>query len=160
MHNIVTNNQFYRPNVGIMLLNANKEIFIGKRTDAIDAWQMPQGGIDEGENIVDAAYRELLEETGISKVKLIAESGAWYRYDIPEEFQKHGWDSYYRGQRQKWILMSFQGNNQDINLQYHHQEFSDWKWMKSSQLLKVVVNFKQQVYQAILEEFSNYLVVD
>jgi putative (di)nucleoside polyphosphate hydrolase len=148
----------YRPNVGIMLLNATNEVFVARRIDGPpDAWQMPQGGVDKGEEPRAAAFRELKEEIGTDKAELIAESAGWLRYDVPADIAGRMWRGRYRGQRQKWFLTRFTGREEDIDLATEHPEFSAWKWVAAERLPELIVPFKRAVYVAILEEFRPYL---
>jgi putative (di)nucleoside polyphosphate hydrolase len=148
----------YRPNVGIMLLNPAREVFVGRRIDwPAEAWQMPQGGVDKGEDPLRAAFRELKEETGTDKAELVAESRDWIRYDVPEALAGRLWRGRYRGQRQKWFLMRFTGSDDDFDLATHHPEFSAWRWVAAARLADLVVPFKRPVYLAIVEEFRPYL---
>jgi len=123
----------YRPNVGMMIINQNKEIFVGKRIDhPSEFWQMPQGGIDPKEKSEVAALREMEEEVGIkkNKVKLISKSKDWYYYSLPKDLSKTLWKGKYKGQRQKWFLYEFKGCEKDINIETSHPEFSDYKWIR------------------------------
>ena len=143
----------YRPGVGIMLLNHQNEVLVGQRADTpVDAWQMPQGGIDKDEEPRDAAFRELREEIGTEKAQIIAESKAWLRYDLPPELRKR-WDDRWRGQQQKWFVMRFQGIDADINVATEHPEFSAWKWVVIDHLPDLIVSFKLQLYLDLLQEF-------
>ena len=147
----------YRPNVGIMLINDDGHIFVGQRLDNNqNAWQMPQGGIDGDEDPQSAAYRELLEETGIEQenVKFLATSSKWLLYDLPEDLIPKLWDGKYRGQKQKWFLFKFLGTNRDINISTEHPEFSSWKWIPKENLLEEIVPFKKSVYESVLREFE------
>lgn len=145
----------YRPGVGIVLLNEHKHIFIGRRINVkSNAWQMPQGGIDEGETAEEAVLRELEEEIGTGKAEIIKASQDWFSYDIPEYLIPRLWGGQYRGQRQKWFALRFLGSDADINIHTEHPEFEDWKWEKHETLVDVVVPFKQQLYQAVLNEFE------
>lgn len=147
----------YRSGVGIMLLNANKEVFIAKRLDGIsDAWQMPQGGIDAGETPEAAAMRELKEETGTDQATILAESPKWLSYDLPDGLIPHIWSGKYRGQTQKWFLMQFNGLDSDINIHTPEPEFSEWKWAKAPTLPDLIVPFKQQLYKDVLAAFHRY----
>jgi putative (di)nucleoside polyphosphate hydrolase len=144
----------YREGVGIMLVNDAKKVFVAKRIDMVsEAWQMPQGGMDEGENPMMAALRELYEETGIEKVTPLAESRDWYSYDLPEELVPKVLGGRYRGQRQKWFLMHFDGKNKDINIKTKEPEFSEWKWVELDTLPDIIVPFKRKLYTALIEEF-------
>lgn len=148
----------YRPCVGIMLLNHENKVFVGRRIDTtMEAWQMPQGGIDEGEEVKTAALRELEEEIGTSKVEIIARTPGWLRYDLPDELIGKVWEGKYRGQKQKWYLMRFLGEDREINLDTHHPEFSAWKWVDIEEVPKIIVPFKRELYFAVLKEFEEYL---
>ena len=147
----------YRLNVGIMLINDDGHVFVGQRLDNNqNAWQMPQGGIDGDEDPQSAAYRELLEETGIEQenVKFLATSSKWLLYDLPEDLIPKLWDGKYRGQKQKWFLFKFLGTNKDINISTEHPEFSSWKWIPKENLLEEIVPFKKSVYESVLREFE------
>jgi len=154
----MTSDDGYRRGVGIMLLNDRGDVLVGQRADVTEeAWQMPQGGIDEGETPRDAALRELQEELGTSKVEIMAETKAWFRYDLPEEFlngQRHG---RWRGQQQKWFLMRFLGQDSDIDTETEHREFSQWQWVAPSRLLKLIVPFKRQLYLNVLQDFADVM---
>ncbi|NCP62986.1 MAG: RNA pyrophosphohydrolase [Alphaproteobacteria bacterium] len=144
----------YRPNVGIMLLNKEGKVFVAQRLDSPGpAWQMPQGGIDEGEDYRAAALRELEEETSISHVEILKESRGWYHYDLPPELQGKIWGGEYVGQRQKWFLMRYSGEDSDINLKTSHPEFSSWKWVDAKNLTDLAVSFKVHVYKSLVKEF-------
>ncbi len=147
----------YRKSVGIMLLNAKNEIFVGKRLDSSEAWQMPQGGIDHGESPETAAFRELFEETNILHAKIIYQSSQWLHYDLPEKIYKNLWNGMFIGQMQKWFLMKFEGQESEINIFKNHNEFADWKWVSQVKLLETIVPFKKDLYIKILEEFSPFL---
>ena len=147
----------YRSNVGIMLINDDGHVFVGQRLDNNqNAWQMPQGGIDGDEDPQSAAYRELLEETGIEQenVKFLATSSKWLLYDLPEDLIPKLWDGKYRGQKQKWFLFKFLGTNKDIDISTEHPEFSSWKWIPKENLLEEIVPFKKSVYESVLREFE------
>ena len=145
----------YRLGVGLVIINDQLEIFTGRRIDNTKAWQMPQGGIDNNEIPLEAAYREMYEETGIrkSKVTLIKQSKTWYRYDLPQEIQSKFWGGRFRGQSQKWFLFKFVGTEFDINIETKDQEFSDWKWSKKTDMLNSIVPFKRSLYQSVLKDF-------
>ena len=148
----------YRSNVGIMMVNEKGYVFVGQRLDNNqNAWQMPQGGIDAGEDPETAAYRELLEETGVKKqaVRLVASSSQWLSYDLPEDLIPILWNGKFRGQKQKWFLFKFLGEDGDINIATEHPEFSKWKWISKENLLKEIVPFKKSVYENVLKEFKN-----
>ena len=148
----------YRPCVGVMLVNGDGRVFVGRRIDNRegDWWQMPQGGVDEGEELEAAALRELAEETGAraEHVELVAQTEAPIRYDLPEELIGKLWGGRYRGQEQIWFLARFKGADTDIDLDAHDPpEFCDWKWVDAEQLPELIVPFKKRVYRAVLEEF-------
>ena len=148
----------YRSNVGIMMVNEKGYVFVGQRLDNNqNAWQMPQGGIDAGEDPETAAYRELLEETGVKKqdVRFVASSSQWLSYDLPEDLIPILWNGKFRGQKQKWFLFKFLGEDGDINIATEHPEFSKWKWISKENLLKEIVPFKKSVYENVLKEFKN-----
>ena len=153
----------YRPCVGIMLLNAANEAWIGRRfekqnDDGIGKWwQMPQGGIDEGEDLKAAAMRELNEETGVTNANLIEESPRWYTYDLPDHLIGQSWGGKYRGQKQKWFALRFEGQDSEIQLKVpgHKQEFDEWRWAKMSMVLDLIIPFKRNVYVELLKDFAH-----
>ena len=150
----------YRENVGMVLINAEGHIFAGKRLDNnSDAWQMPQGGIDEGEAPEAAAYRELSEETGIyhSKARLLGKTKDWLSYDIPVDLIPKLWGGRYRGQRQKWFAFEFLGKDSDININTEEPEFSEWAWKSKDNLLSSIVPFKLDVYQRVFLELGRFV---
>ena len=155
-----SNSKDYRPNVGMMIINQKKEIFVGKRIDhPSNFWQMPQGGIDAQEIPSIAALREMEEEVGIkkNKVDLLTESKDWYYYSIPSDLAKTLWKGKYKGQRQKWFLYKFKGTEEDINIHTEHPEFSDYKWVTKDFLVPNIVPFKKKIYEKLLLEFKDYL---
>lgn len=150
----------YRLSVGVMLLNAAGKVFVARRIDmpTMPAWQMPQGGIDPGETPLQAARRELKEETGTDKAELLGESSGWLKYDLPADLARGVWGGRYRGQRQKWFAMRFTGTDAEIDLATEHPEFDAWKWIRPERLPEVIVPFKRQLYIDILVEFRVYCV--
>ncbi|MDA8740291.1 RNA pyrophosphohydrolase [Rhodobacteraceae bacterium] len=151
----------YRLNVGIMLINHDGLVFVGQRRDNhSDAWQMPQGGIDDGENPKEAALRELHEETGIpaNLVQVLEVSENWISYDLPKDLIRRLWGGRFRGQKQKWYLMRFLGSDTEVNIQTETPEFSAWKWIPPNALVENIVPFKKSVYQKVLSEFSKTLL--
>ena len=150
----------YRKNVGMVLINAEGHIFAGKRLDNnTDAWQMPQGGIDEGETPEVAAFRELSEETGIhhSKARLLGKTKDWLSYDIPVDLIPKLWSGRYRGQKQKWFAFEFLGKDSDINIVTEEPEFSEWAWKSRDNLLSSIVPFKLDVYQRVFLELGHFV---
>jgi putative (di)nucleoside polyphosphate hydrolase len=151
----------YRPNVGLMILNPAGRVFAGQRLDNPgDAWQMPQGGIDAGESPREAALRELVEETGIpeSAVEVIAEAPEWLTYDLPHELVPTIWKGRFRGQKQRWFLMRFTGDDGLIGIATEHPEFSAWAWVEPDELVGRIVPFKREIYRAVLETFRPHLL--
>jgi putative (di)nucleoside polyphosphate hydrolase len=148
----------YRRGVGIVLIDRRGLVFVGSRSDARNAWQMPQGGIDAGEEPVDAAWRELWEEAGTRKARLLAETPGWLTYDLPPDIAGRIWGGRYRGQEQKWFAMRFAGRDEDIDLDAHHTEFRAWRWASPGEVLAEIVPFKRKVYQSVLATFAPYLV--
>lgn len=150
----------YRSGVGIMLINDRKEIFVGKRIDNnSDAWQMPQGGLDVGESEDDAMFRELREETGISEnnIRVLKKSQGHHYYNLPYKLQKKFWGGKYLGQKQRWYLVEFSGDEAAINIATDHPEFSDWKWISGEKIINAIVGFKRELYAEVLGEFAEYL---
>ncbi|MFK7939366.1 MAG: RNA pyrophosphohydrolase [Roseovarius sp.] len=150
----------YRPCAGVMLVNADQQVFVGQRRDnQTQAWQMPQGGIDPGEDPRDAALRELWEETGVvaELVHIEAETKGWVPYDLPHDLVPKLWKGRYRGQEQKWFLMRFQGSDADVNIATAEPEFSQWRWLPQAELVASIVPFKRTVYAQVLSEFQEYL---
>ena len=147
-----------RSGVGIIVLNKNNKIFVAKRIDnPKNFWQMPQGGVNEGEGFLAAAYRELEEETSIKNVELIKELDGTITYELPNHLLGIIWKGKYRGQKQKWFLMRFLGNDKDINLKTKNPEFLEWKWINLDMITEVVVNFKLHVYKELKEKIKKIL---
>ena len=148
----------YRPCVGLVLVNAAGLLFIGERRGPVlNAWQMPQGGIDPGEDPGAAARRELHEEVGTDRAQLLAESACWYAYDLPSELIPARWGGRWRGQSQKWFGFRFTGTDEDIDIAGHEPEFVRWRWARPDEALWLAVDFKRPIYQAVLEEFGHLL---
>ena len=157
----------YRPCVGIMLLNADGLVFVGRRkpkrnADALGSahlWQMPQGGIDPGEDPYAAALRELAEETNITSVEKLAEAPEWYTYDLPVDASKKAWRGRYQGQRQKWFALRFTGDEREINVTAPHggfkPEFDSWRWTRMDTLPELIIPFKRSVYEKVIEVFAD-----
>ena len=144
-----------RLGVGVVLLNSNNKVFVGKRIDnPVNFWQMPQGGVDDNENLLYAANRELKEETGVKSTKLIKEIDNWLTYELPKNLLGKIWKGKYRGQKQKWFIMRFVGDEGEINIKTENAEFKEWKWIDINQLLNVVVRFKHDVYKTIVKELN------
>jgi putative (di)nucleoside polyphosphate hydrolase len=147
----------YRPCVGILLLNRNGYIFVGERLDTPGAWQMPQGGIDKGESALEAAFRELKEETGIETAEFLGISDIWRAYDLPPALAAKAWDGRYRGQAQLWSVFRFTGTVDDIDIRTAHPEFSRWKWTDPETLLAEIIDFKRGLYAEVLAEFQDFI---
>jgi putative (di)nucleoside polyphosphate hydrolase len=150
----------YRPCAGVMLLNREGRVFVGQRLDStLEAWQMPQGGIDPGEDALEAAFRELWEETGVARhhAELIAEAPEELQYDLPEDLIGKVWKGKWRGQRQRWFLLRFLGEDGDIDIATAHPEFRAWRWSDPADLPELIVPFKRALYTRLLELFAPHL---
>ena len=148
-----------RSGVGIVLLNKNNKIFVAKRIDnPKNFWQMPQGGVDKGEDFLTAAYRELKEETNIQNVELIKELDGLITYELPSNLLGIIWKGKYKGQKQKWFVMKFLGVDNEINLKTKHPEFLEWKWVALDSITDTVVNFKLSVYKEVKEKVKKLLI--
>lgn len=150
----------YRPCAGVMLINASGQAFVGQRVDTtMEAWQMPQGGIDAGEDALSAAIRELGEETGIApeQVELVAEAPGEFFYDLPPELVGKVWKGKWRGQRQRWFLFRFLGQDDDIDIATDHPEFRAWRWIGPADLPQLIVPFKKKLYEDVIAAFSHAL---
>jgi len=158
--NLPNENLPYRPCVGIMLVNADGMVFVAQRLDTPgNAWQMPQGGIDEGEDPITAVRRELKEETGIENAEIIAQSDRWRRYDLPDDLIGRLWGGKYRGQTQMWFALRFQGADEEIDIEIgEHAEFSTWKWVPIDDLVNLIVPFKRELYMDVVAEFRHLAI--
>ncbi len=152
-----TNQLPYRSGVGMMVFNDEKKIFVGKRIDNQEAWQMPQGGINKDEDIESAAKRELFEETGIQSIRIIKRSEKIYTYDLPQHLLGKIWKGKYKGQKQTWFLIKFLGPDSEININQKHPEFSEWMWVDIQKLPELIVSFKKDLYLSVVKEFSNFI---
>ena len=147
-----------RQGVGVIVLNQNNEVFVAKRKDnPIDKWQMPQGGININETPFNAMKRELEEETSITTIKVLKEIDNWLEYELPPNLLGKIWKGKYRGQKQKWFIVKFFGNDGEINLNTKHPEFIEWKWINYKSLTDVIVDFKKDVYKELKNELKNFL---
>ena len=147
-----------RIGVGAIVLNNEKKIFVGKRLDnPIDKWQMPQGGVDKGENFITAMKRELKEETSIQNIKILKQIDKWFEYELPKNLLGIIWKGKFRGQKQKWFIVRFTGKENEINLKTKHPEFIEWKWIEIDELTKVIVDFKRDVYNKLVLELKKFI---
>ena len=145
-----------RTGVGVIVLNKDNKVFVGKRKDnPIDKWQMPQGGVDKGEELVDAMKRELKEETSIKNIEIIKEIDGWLDYELPKNLLGKIWKGKYRGQKQKWFIVKFLGEESEINITTKRPEFIEWKWVERNQLPNIIVDFKKNVYERLVVELKN-----
>jgi len=149
----------YRPCVGMMIFNGEGRVFAGKRVDqTLEAWQMPQGGIDKGENPREAMMRELKEEIGTSNVEILRKHPDWLTYDLPDHLLGVAWEGRYRGQRLKWFALRYLGTDDEIDLETPHQEFSEWRWIPIGDLLPLVVPFKRDIYAQVIAAFGDLAI--
>ena len=147
-----------RIGVGAIVLNSENKIFVGKRADnPIDKWQMPQGGVDKGENFISAMKRELKEETSIQNIKILKQIDQWFEYELPKNLLGIIWKGKFRGQKQKWFVVRFIGDESEINLKTKHPEFIEWKWIEVDDLTKVIVDFKKGVYKKLVVELKKFI---
>ena len=147
-----------RIGVGAIVLNKKNQVFVGKRKDnPVDKWQMPQGGVNEGEDLTSAMKRELNEETGIQNIKILNEIDGWFEYELPNYLLGKIWRGKFRGQKQKWFIVKFLGNDEEINLEKDKPEFIEWKWLDIENLPNVIVDFKKKVYEKLLPKIRNFI---
>ena len=147
-----------RQGVGIIVLNKQNQVFVGKRKDnPVDKWQMPQGGIDQNETPLNAMKRELAEETSIKNIKILKEIENWFEYELPPNLLGKIWKGKFRGQKQKWFIVKFLGQDSEVNLNTKHQEFIEWKWINYYSLPEVIVDFKKEVYKKLKLEINNFI---
>jgi len=145
-----------RLGVGAIVLNKQNKVFVGKRKDnPVNKWQMPQGGVNDGEKLIDAMKRELEEETGIKNIKILKEVNGWSEYELPDYLLGRIWKGKYRGQKQKWFVVRFLGNDSEINLKTSRPEFIEWQWLNIENLTEVIVHFKRKVYEKLLPEIKS-----
>ena len=147
-----------RIGVGVIVLNDENKVFVGKRKDnPVDKWQMPQGGVDKNENFLSAMKRELYEETSIKSIKVLKELDGLFEYELPQNLLGIIWKGRFRGQKQKWFIARFIGKNNEINVKTKKPEFIEWKWIKMDEMPKVIVDFKKDVYEKILIELKKFI---
>ena len=147
-----------RIGVGAIVLNKKNQVFVGKRKDnPVDKWQMPQGGVNDGEDLTSAMKRELNEETGIENIKILNEIDGWFEYELPNYLLGKIWRGKFRGQKQKWFIVKFLGNDEEINLEKDKPEFIEWKWLDIEKLPNVIVDFKKKVYEKLLPKIRNFI---
>ncbi len=147
-----------RIGVGVIVLNNNNKVFVGKRKDnPIDKWQMPQGGVNNNENFLNAMKRELNEETSIKNIKILKELDGWYEYELPKNLLGIIWKGRFRGQKQKWFVVRFTGKESEININTKYPEFIQWKWVEIDELSKIIVDFKKKVYEKLTIELKKFI---
>ena len=147
-----------RSGVGVIILNSENKVFVGKRKDnPVDKWQMPQGGVDFGEDYISAMKRELFEETSIKNIKILKEIGKIFEYELPKNLIGKIWKGKFRGQKQKWFIAKFLGNENEINLNTKYPEFIEWKWIPVENLPNVIVDFKKKLYEELLVEIKKFI---
>lgn len=147
----------YRNGVGVMVFNDQKKIFVGKRIDNQEAWQMPQGGIDENEEPETAAKRELFEETGIQSIRIVKKSDNEYFYDLPNHLLGKIWKGKFKGQKQIWYLVKFLGPDSEINIKQKYPEFNEWKWVSIDELPNLIVPFKKELYESVIKDLKDFI---
>jgi len=147
-----------RIGVGAIILNNENKVLVGKRKDnPIDKWQMPQGGVEKNEDYVDAMKRELFEETSVTSIKILKEFDEWLEYELPDNLLGIIWKGKFRGQKQKWFISRFTGNDSEINIKTNHPEFIDWKWVEMNELPNIIVDFKKDIYKKILIKLREFI---
>jgi len=147
-----------RNGVGVIILNKNNQVFVAKRKDnPVDRWQMPQGGVNSGESYLSAMKRELFEETSIKNIELLKEIDGFFEYELPDNLVGVIWKGKFRGQKQKWFIVKFIGNEKEINLKTKYQEFIDWKWIAPDELPNVIVDFKKNLYLSLLVKLKKLI---
>ena len=147
-----------RNGVGVIILNKNNQVFVAKRKDnPVDRWQMPQGGVDSGESYLSAMKRELFEETSIKSIKLLKELDGFFEYELPDNLVGIIWKGKFKGQKQKWFIVKFIGNEKEINLKTKYPEFIDWKWIAPDELPNVIVDFKKNLYLSLLVKLKKLI---
>ena len=147
-----------RIGVGAIVLNNKNKIFVGKRADIpVNKWQMPQGGVNKGENLITAMKRELMEETSIQNIKVLKKIDKWFEYELPKDLLGIIWKGKFRGQKQRWFIVRFIGNESEINLKTKHPEFIEWKWIEIDELINVIVDFKKDVYKKLVIELKEFI---
>tara|TARA_Y100001958_G_C21230639_1_gene556343 strand:+ start:467 stop:937 length:471 start_codon:yes stop_codon:yes gene_type:complete len=147
-----------RNGVGIIILNNSNKVFVGKRIDnPVDKWQMPQGGVDKGENYLSAMRRELFEETSIKSIKILNEIEGFFEYELPNNLVGIIWKGKFRGQKQKWFIVKFIGHDNEINLKTKNPEFMEWKWITPEELPDIIVDFKKKMYIELLKTIKKFI---